>query len=316
MAFQKNTTPIKSILDFLLTKYGIPEERFIEEMTMNYIMSEKTIENWLCGKVNPSKTGRKNLCEYFRLYTPRLNPSDFSLSSDSFIKKTSVTNSDQYINSFQVPLMGESLSVAQLHEDYKNLRGVYRSYRYAFENTGLIAKEYIVVKGFDEKTNLIKAKMISGSNTSMEVQGARSFSVETFNGHVICLGNTFYMMLASEEGQARSNQRVRFITLEKSEHHFLYDQFRYGILLSRSSYFGTPAAARILLKKISTHLDRNFNYNQLKKDIEFVTLDQMPKNIIEVISNDIKKHHMGVREDFILKTATSDMIEFMRPTSR
>ena len=306
-------TQIKGIVKYLLNEFNINEVRFSDEMASQFLLSEKTIENWLLGRVNPSKTGRKYLCEYFSIYVARLNPSDFSLTAEQFIKKVSSNRNRSNIDELRIPLFGEGVSPDQLQKDYRNIKGVYQTYRYAFENTGIIAKEYIIVDGFDSASNLIKVKMIGGSNTSLKNRNSKYLAIETFSGRIICLGNTFYLMLSSEGSLEDANPRIRFITLEKTEHHFLYDKFRYGILLSRSSYFGTPAASRILLEKVNSNLDKGLNYQSLKNNVKFVTQENVPKNILEVISNDIKRNHMGVREDYILRTSTSDLIELMRP---
>jgi len=309
-------TPIRDVIYFLLEKFNIHDERFTEEMIAQFNFSEKTIENWLAGKVMPAKTGRARLAEYFRGYSPKINPSDFKLSAITFKKKFDEAYTHEKLNTIEIPLNGAELSMTDLNNGYRQLRGVYRTYRYAFENTGKIAVEFLIIKGFDEKSHLIKATIIGGSNTSSSSIMAlddKGLKIEEFSGRVLCFGSTYYLFFTSETDRDQNNTRMRMVVLEKPERHRSYDNFYYGIIVARSSYFGAPASARFFLEKITTGLSRNLSIEQLKNDVEITTQDQIPKNILTLISNDIKNNHMGVRKDYILRTSMYDMAEILRP---
>lgn len=234
---------IRDILAYLIERHGaqvgINSDTLVHHAG-RVGLSARTVKRWqreAVAKINvPSRT------KLVKLFKPALP----HLTEDMFTAKNAFEFADklQRHPTFDVHVLLPSdrqvISRESLAFATDQLKGIWLLYRYSFDDTGTICQEVIDVKRDDNRLTFSFHFRVNSSE-----QGGQL--LKAF-GEVLPIGDS-YLMLSLEAAPNPERSRARTLLLRRTEPHYIFGQYRFGLLQSISPYTREPCAARILMRR-------------------------------------------------------------------
>ena len=290
-------TSAGAVILFLLETANDSSENLLEDLARaeRNSFSKKVASRWLDGTSQPRSKGREALAKYFSRHFAAVKPYWFELAVERVEELIGASGKTLSVSFDHIPR-----KLQELHKVARLLEGEWTTKRYAFDNSGKIAREILTIDSLEE--GLVKATKYGVTSRFSKIDADPV--EEKFEGQMVLIGHMICIFLSSVE---HGTGRFRAIHLPYPNDDTSVSEIQWGIVSGYSSAKNEPVASRILLLKNPSRIANNAL--KRKKFMCFRSLEKTEDRLKRVLSNDIKNHHVSSFEDHILTTSYQDVLE-------
>lgn len=292
----EDTPNAKQIIKVLLERLDLTEADLLSGLSLGGKgFSKKVAKRWIEGTSQPRTKGREALAQYFRRYNPDVSEYWFEAPFETIEHKLNLGS-----KAVRIELPNIRHNSQSLHDLSAALAGDWILKRFAFDNSGRVAREILTIYPYEE--GHIAAKIYGITSTGV---GQRDGYLEQeFNGQVDLLGELLVITTAHFGNHCT---RYRSIILKKPLEIGRMERLHWGIVTGYSSVKAEPASARTLMLRPNQIISQPPSNRKRHMGFRTIEKHEVAKN--RLLSNDIKAHHVSKNEDFVLTTSQQDLHE-------
>jgi len=292
---RRGSSPASLVIEKLLDKYNIRSEKLVDGLSRgSFHFSPKVTLNWINGKSQPRSRGKDALVEFFSAYNPDVSEYWFEAKLSEIVH---LLQNDKKTLEIKFPkIFVDSL---ELQKYSKIFEGNWITKRYAFENTGRIARELLIIHPY--KNGVIPVTIYGVTSLGVEQQGG--YIEEVYTGQLFVVGEQIAIETTLKNNE---KERIRRIDISKPRE-FQKRRAHWGLVSGYSSIKMEPAASRAFMLRVS---DKQITDKIIRKNfIGFRNTSTNDSVLEKILSNDIQKYHVSARPDFVLTISGQDFYE-------